>query len=49
MKETDREASEGEAGDRTPQYRDTMEEMERGCEGKDGGKGHWTVSFRNGY
>lgn len=28
---------------------DTREEMERGREGKNGGKGHWTVSFRNGY
>ena len=48
-RETDREASGGAKRDRTPQYRDTREEMERGCEGKDGGKAHWTVSFRNGY
>ena len=48
-RETDREASGGAERDRTPQYRDTREEMERGCEGKDGGKGHWTVSFRDGY
>lgn len=33
-KKTDREESEGEGRDRTPQYEDTREEMERGCEGK---------------
>ena len=38
-----------ERGDRTPQYRDTRAEMERGREGKNGGKGHWTMIFRDGY
>lgn len=36
-------------GNRRHSIKDTREEMERGREGKDGGKGHWTVNFRNGY
>lgn len=39
----------GEKGNRRPSIEDTREEMERGREGKDGGTGHWTVSFRDGY
>ena len=46
--EADREESEGE-GTRRHSIEDTREEMERGSEGKNGGRGHWTVSFRNGY
>lgn len=41
--------SEGREGTGRHSIRDTREEMERGREGKDGGKGHWTVSFRDGY
>ena len=44
-----KEKSEGRKREQTPQYGNTREEMERGREGKDGGKGHWTMSFRNGY
>lgn len=41
--------SERERGNRRHSIWDTREEMERGREGRDGGKGHWTVSFRDGY
>lgn len=41
--------SERERGNRRHSIQDTREEMERGREGKDGGKDHWTVSFRGGY
>lgn len=45
----DEKRSEGREGTGRHSIRDTREEMERGREGKDGGKGHWTMSFRNGY
>ena len=44
-----REEIRRERGNRRHSIWDTGEEMERGREGKDGGKGHWTMSFRNGY
>lgn len=47
MKETRRNPK--GKGNRRRSIEDTREEMERGREGKDGGKGHWTVNFRDGY
>lgn len=41
--------SEGREGTGRHSIEDTRVEMERGRERKNGGKDHWTVSFRNGY